>query len=104
MEVTFLIHLNIHIYQLLDNFTTKKESFQERMHHLVELDENRRKSFDCLKENQGKVNKLFDRKAKKREFQSGYLVFMWDRNRENPGKNGKFDSLWRGPFNVESAT
>jgi hypothetical protein len=29
-------------------------------------------------------------------------VLMWDKQRENPGKHGKFNSLWRGPFLVES--
>jgi hypothetical protein len=28
----------------------------------------------------------------------GDTVFLWDRGREKPGKNEKFDSLWLGPY------
>jgi hypothetical protein len=29
------------------------------------------------------------------------LVLMWDKKKEKPGKHGKFDSLWLGPYKIE---
>ena len=31
-------------------------------------------------------------------FQKGDMVLLWDKRREKPGKHGKFDSLWMGPY------
>jgi hypothetical protein len=28
----------------------------------------------------------------------GDTVLLWDKGREKPGKHGKFDSLWLGPY------
>jgi len=48
------------------------------------------------------VKKAFDKKVGQRDFQPGDLALMWDKHREKLGKHGKFDSLWRGPYQVES--
>jgi hypothetical protein len=69
-----------------------------RIHHFVDLDESRRKAFDDLLENQGKVKMVFDKKARLRQFKPGDTVLMWDKERDKLSKNGKFDCLWRGPF------
>lgn len=53
-------------------------------------------------ENNAKVKKVFDKKAKQRNLQPRDLVLMWDKHREKPGKHSKFDSLLRGPYQVTS--
>ena len=40
----------------------------------------------------------FDKLANLRPFNVGDTVLLWDKRREKPRKDGKFDSLWRGPF------
>jgi hypothetical protein len=47
---------------------------------------------------QSKVKKAFYKSARKRDFLVGDTVFLWDKGREKPGKHGKFDSLWLGPY------
>ena len=58
------------------------------MNQLIELDENRRK--------------VFDKSSRQRDFQVGDTVLLWDKRREKPGKHGKFDSLWTGPYLIDS--
>ena len=41
---------------------------------------------------------IFDKKAIYKEFVKGDLVLMWDKGHEDPGKHGKFDNLWIGPY------
>ena len=41
---------------------------------------------------------MFEKRAKLDNFQVGYWVLKWDTIRKDKGKNGKFDSLWIGPF------
>jgi hypothetical protein len=36
--------------------------------------------------------------TRKRDFMIGDIVLLWDKGREKPGKHGKFDSLWLGPY------
>lgn len=72
------------------------------MNQLIELDENRRKTFDHNLKNQDKVKKAFDKSSRQRDFQVGDTVLLWDKRREKPEKHEKFDSLWTGPYLVHS--
>jgi hypothetical protein len=83
-------------YGLDDNFQ------QSRIDQLVELDESRRKALDQSIKNQEKVKKTFDKSSRQRVFQEGDTVLLWDKRREKPGNHGKFDSLWTGPYIIQS--
>jgi transposase InsO family protein len=98
LDVTLPVHLRLPAYQLLHGFSTDKDALQNRLDHLIELDENRRKAFDQSVRNQEKVKKTFDKSSKQRVFQKGDTVLLWDKRKEKPGKHGKFDSLWTGPY------
>jgi hypothetical protein len=58
-------------------------------------------AFDHLVQSQERVKGTFDRKAHPRELKKGDLVLMWNKRDEKPGKHGKFDSLWLGPYRIE---
>ena len=49
---------------------------------------------------QDKVKKIFDRKEKPNDFQQGDLVLKWDARHEDKGKHGKFEQLWKGPYQI----
>ena len=49
---------------------------------------------------QDKVKKGFDRKTKPDDFQQGDLVLKWDASREEEGKHGKFEHLWKCPYQI----
>jgi hypothetical protein len=70
---------------------------------LIELDEIKRKALDHSIKNQGKVKKTFDKSSRQRIFQEGDTVLLWDKRREKPGNHGKFDSLWTGPYIIQSS-
>ena len=46
------------------------------------------------------VKKVFDRKSKPDDFQQGDLVLKWDARHEDKGKHGKFEHLWKGPYQI----
>jgi hypothetical protein len=71
---------------------------------LVELDEIRRKALDRSIKNQEKVNKTFDKSSRQRVFQEGDTVLHWDKQRENLGNHGKFESLWTSPYIIQGTT
>ena len=72
------------------------------MNQLIELNENRRKSFDDSLKSQDKGKKTFDKSFRQRDFQVGDTVLLWDKRKEKPRKHGKFDSLWTGPYLIDS--
>ena len=47
---------------------------------------------------QGRVKKIFNRRAKPDDFQQGDLVLKWDARHKDKGKHDKFDHLWKDPY------
>jgi hypothetical protein len=56
-----------------------------------------------IQDHQQKIKQVFDKKAKKEEFQIGDLVLKWDAPKQDKGKHGKFETLWIGPFKIFEA-
>jgi hypothetical protein len=98
MEARLPVHLSLPTYGSVQDSSTDQNAFQNRVHQIIELDEVRRKAYDQTCRNQSKVKKAFDLSARHRDFTVGDTVLLWDKGREKPGKHGKFDSLWLGPY------
>ena len=45
---------------------------------------------------------MFDKRTKAEDFFIGNKVLKWDSRREDKGKHGKFDFLWKGPFVIQA--
>ena len=45
---------------------------------------------------------MFGRRTKAEDFFIGNKVLRWDLGREDKGKHGKFDFLWKGPFVIQA--
>ena len=76
----------------------EEDSIPNRINHIIELDENRRNTLDISIRNQEKVKIIFDKSAKLRSFHIADTVLLWDKQRDKPGKDGKIESLWMGPY------
>ena len=44
------------------------------------------------------MKKIFDKRTKEDDFSIGDKVLKWDSRREEKGKHGKFEFLWKGPY------
>ena len=66
----------------------------------MEVQQNRDQVTDKAQVFQDKVKNIFDRKAKVDDFQQGGLVLKWDARHEDKGKNGKFEHLGKGPYQI----
>ena len=51
---------------------------------------------------QEKLKKIFDKRTKAEDFYIGDKVQKRDSRREDKGKHGKFDFLWKGPFIIHA--
>ena len=46
------------------------------------------------------MKKVFDKKAKPDDFKQENLVLKWHARHEDMGKHGKFEHLWKGPYQI----
>ena len=91
------MHLRLPVHGLLHTSISSESAMDNRVNQIIELDENRKMAGE-QNWNQEKVKRAFDKTTRKRVFSIGDTVLLWDKRREKPGKHGKFDSLWLGPF------
>lgn len=47
---------------------------------------------------QEKIKKALDKETKVEDLYLGYKALKWDSRREDKGKHGKFDFLWKVPY------
>jgi hypothetical protein len=98
LEARLPMHLRLPTYGSVEYFSTEQYAVQNRVNQIIELEENIRRAYDQNCRNRSKVKKDFDKSSKQRDFIIGDTVLLWDKGREKPGKHGKFDSLWLGPY------
>ena len=46
---------------------------------------------------------MFDKRTKASDFKIGDKVLKWDSRREDKGKHGMFENLWKGPYLIHFA-
>ena len=49
---------------------------------------------------QERVKGTFDQITRDVKFGIGDIVLVWDKVKEKPGKHGKFEKIWMGPYRV----
>jgi hypothetical protein len=69
-----------------------------RIHNLVELQQDRDQLLERIELHQERIKETFDKKVKSNVFKTRDLVLKWDAARQEKGKHGKFEALWKGPF------
>jgi len=45
-----------------------------------------------------RIKNIFDKRTKAKYLYLGDNVLKWDSRKEDKGKHGKFDFLWKGPY------
>jgi len=100
VDAIFPNSLSLPVRRLLQEEEAEIDPAQRRTFQLVELQQQREQVFGRAQLFQEKVKGIFDRKTKPEDFQVGDMVLKWDAVREDKGKHGKFDHLWKGPYKV----
>ena len=73
---------------------------QNRINHLIELEEPKGEVYHKSQNFQEKMKDIFGRKIKKDDFHIADLVLKWDARIEDNIKHGKFDHLWKGLYQI----
>lgn len=99
-EAIFPTHLSFPVMKFFQESNEERDDFSGRINQIIELNENINEVHYKLKKYQSKMKRLFDTKARERDFRQGDLVLRWDARREDKWKHCKFDNLWLGPSKI----
>eukprot|EP00253_Pinus_taeda_P007815 PITA_07815 len=102
LEAKFPSSLGIPVMKLLQESQAEPIDMQRRVNQIICLQQTWDQVYNRVQILQEKLKKAFDRRTKTEDFNMGDKVLKWDSRRENKGKHGKFDSLWRGPFLIQA--
>jgi hypothetical protein len=97
-EAIFPVQLALSVAKFLQETDSEPSDLTQRIHNLVELQQDREHLLEKTELHQGKMKEIFDKKVKSNIFKTGELVLKWDVARQEKGKHDKFDALWAGPF------
>lgn len=77
-----------------------QNSLEKIFYYLINIEDERERVVDHITIHLAWVKKIFEKKSRPRNLMENDKVFLWDKNRESKGAHGKFESLWKGPFEI----
>eukprot|EP00253_Pinus_taeda_P031145 PITA_31145 len=102
MEAVFPSSLGIPVIKLLQEIQAEPNDIQRRTNQTIHLQQTREEVYHRAQVLQERLKKIFDKRTKAEDFFIGDKVLKWDSRREDRGKHGNFDFLWRGPFIIQT--
>jgi hypothetical protein len=100
MDAILPINLALPVMKLFQEIGEEPNDMTRRINQIIEVQQTREQVNEKFQEYQDRMKAIFDKKAKDINFLPGDLVLRWDARREDPGKHGKFDNLWFGPYKI----
>ena len=98
MEARFPSSLGIPVIKLLQEIQAEPNDIQRRINQTIHLQQTREEVYQRTQVLQDKLKRIFDKRTKAEDFFIGSKVLRWDSRREDKGKHGKFNFLWKGPY------
>eukprot|EP00253_Pinus_taeda_P008673 PITA_08673 len=92
----------IPVIKLLQEIQAEPNDIQRRINQTIHLQQTREEVYHRTQVLQDKLKNIFDKRTKAKDFFIGNKVLKWDSRREDKGKHGKFDFLWKGPFVIQT--
>jgi len=89
--------------KLLQEVQIQQNDIQRIINQTIRLQQTREEVYQISQVLQEKFKKIFDKRTKAEDFFIGDKVLKWDSRREDKGKHGKFDFLWKGPFIIQAS-
>lgn len=98
MEAVFPSSLGVPVMKLIQEAQVEPNDIQRRINQTIHLQQTREEVYNRAQVLQEKLKNIFDKRTKAEDFYLGDKVLKWDSRREDKGKHGKFDFLWKGPY------
>ena len=98
MEAVFPSSLGMPIMKILQELQVEPNSMQIRINQTIHLQQTKEEVYVRSQVVQEKIKNIFDKRTKAENFYIGDKVLKWDSRREDKGKHGKFDFIWKGLY------
>ena len=103
MDTVFPTSLAFPVMKLLQEAGSEENDIQCRINQMIHLQQTREEVFRSTSKLHDNINQIYGRKNKQDDFKIEHVVLCWDAVNEDKGKHGKFDNLWKGPFNIAAS-
>ena len=94
-DAIFPTSLGVLVMKLIQELKTEDNDMIIRINQTIHLQQTREEVYNKALQKKKNIKKIFDRRTKATNFKIGDKVLKWDSRREEKGKHGKFDNLWR---------
>jgi hypothetical protein len=101
-RAVFSTSLGVPVMKLLQEMQAEPNDSQRRINQMIHLQQSREEVYNKTKVVQKSIKNIFDKRTKEYDFELGDLAMRWDARKEDKGKHGKFDSLWKGPYIIHA--
>ena len=98
MDAVFPTSLGVPVMKLLQEVQIEDNDMQRRINQRIHLQQTREEVYERTQLVQENMKKQFDKRTKANNFQVGNVILKWDSRREEKGKHGKFENLWKGRY------
>jgi long-subunit acyl-CoA synthetase (AMP-forming) len=102
MDVVFPTSLGVPVMKMLQEVQAEPNDIQRRINQTIQLQQSREEVYNKTQVIQENIKKIYDKRTKADDFQIGDKVLKWDSRKEEKGKHGKFDNLWKGPYIIHA--
>eukprot|EP00253_Pinus_taeda_P001901 PITA_01901 len=99
-DTFFPTSLAVLVVKLLQEVGSEEDQMQRRINQMIHLQHMLEEVFQNTCKLPKRIKKIYDRKAKADTFQLDEVVLRWDARHEDKGKHGKFENLWKVPYNI----
>ena len=100
MDAVFPSSLGVPVMKIIQESQVELNDIKRRINQTIHLEQTREEVYEKSQVIQEKIKKIFDKRTKEDDFAIGDKVLKWDSRREEKGKHGKFDFLWKGPYEI----
>ena len=103
MDAIFLTSLGLPVMKLIQEVQSEENDIQIRLNQTIHLQQSKEEVYNRTHTLQENIKKIFDKRTKANDFQIGDKVLKWDSRREEKGKHGKFENMWKVRYIIHSA-
>ena len=98
MDAVFPSSVGVPVMNIIQESQVEINDIQRKINQIIHLQQTREEVYKKSQVIHDKIKKIFDKRSKEDDFYIGDQVLKWDSRREDKGKHGKFDFLWKGPY------
>jgi len=88
--------------KLLQEVGSEENDIQCRINQMIHLLQTRDEVFQNTSKLHERIKRIYDSKTKEDDLKIRDVVLHWDARNEDKGNHGKFENLWKSPYQIST--